>query len=128
MNFFLRHIFHQIILSVLSLLFEISYSKFSRYKMQRNNFETTVLSKIQKFTFSSQSKCGDLRNARKQFNLLQNTLLCEDDLMIYSKACDNDNNELFISLKFELNNPEKIDEIVKQFDEFAVYLDSISIK
>jgi len=82
-----------------------------------------VLSNIQKYTFSSQSKCADLKNARKQFNLLQNNLReYVDELEItYSESCD----ELFISLKFELNIPEKIDEIVKQFDEFAVYLDSI---
>ena len=99
---------------------------FSRYKMQQKNIENIVLSKIQKYTFSSKSKCGDLKNARKQFNLLQNTLLCDDEQLkiTYSESCD----ELFISLKFELNNPEKIDGIVKQFDEFAVYLDSISIK
>jgi hypothetical protein len=48
--------------------------------------------------------------------------------MIYSDACANHNNELFISLKFELNNLERFDEIVAQFDEFIVYLDSISIK
>ena len=125
----MRHIFHQTILSVLSLLFEISYSRFYRNITQRNNLETTVLSKLQKFTFSSQSKCGDLRNARKQFNLLQNIILCEDELKItYSEMCDNNDVELSISLIFELNSPEKIGEIALQFDEFTLYLDGISIK
>src|SRR5271154_2581969 len=95
--------------------------------MQRSNLATTGLPKILKFTFAYVSKCGDLRNARKQFNLLQNTLLCDDDLIIYSAACDIDINELSISLVFQLNNPEMIGDIVKQFDEFTVYLDSISV-
>jgi hypothetical protein len=128
-SIFLASLFSlQIILSVVLLLFEISSSKSSWYQKKRNNVDIPALSRAHKFTFIYQSKCGDLRNARKHFNLFQNALLCDEDLMIYSDACDNHDNELVISLKFELNNLEKIGDIVAQFDEFKVYLDGISIK
>jgi hypothetical protein len=62
-----------------------------------------------------------------QLALLQINLLHEDELdIIFFEAqipSDNDT-EISILLKFELNNLEILDKIVEQFDVFTAYFDS----
>jgi hypothetical protein len=59
-------------------------------------------------------------------------LLKKDDLdtsypEVVIIPCDN-TFDICISLEFELNNTEKLDAIIVEFDAFAAYLDSISQK
>ena len=109
-------------------MFEIAYSKHSR-----NKVKNVVTPLAGKYAFSYQSKYGDLKNARKQlWQLLHN--LNEDELEISlsdaSKIPSNKDvdREISIALVFELNNLEKLPEIVQTFQSFAVFLDSISQK
>jgi hypothetical protein len=71
-----------------------------------------------------------VNNAMEKLYNMHNQLLNENDLKITSseavKIFIGNYFEIQISLAFELNNLEKIDEIVDQFDEFTAYLDSIS--
>jgi hypothetical protein len=66
----------------------------------------------------------------KYFYRLHNTLLHEDELEIShldaaSYPIDN-KFEISIYFVFQLNNPEKFDKIVEQFDALTLYMDSIS--
>ncbi len=120
--------FIQVVLSVASLLFEITFSTLSRNKIMINSGAESELTN--KFNFTYKSKCTDFKNAMNQLTLLQANLLREDELDILSLEatkiqCDN-HVEISILFVFELNNPEILDEIVEQFDMFTAYLDSIS--
>ena len=124
---FLAPHFIQVLLSVASLLFEIKFSKSSRNKIMVNNYSESKLSK--KFNFTYKSKCMDLKNAIKQLTLLQMNLVHENELNILTSEVKqiplDDVTEISISMVFELIDPEKLDEIVQQFDVFTAYLDSV---
>ena len=72
--------FLQIILSVASLLFEITFSKFSRSKIIINSGIVSKLTK--KFNFTYKSKCTDFNNALNKLILLRINLRHEDELNI----------------------------------------------
>jgi hypothetical protein len=113
--------------SVTSLLFEITYSHLSCEKMTNT---VTPLSKVH--TFSYKSKCGNLKSAMIEFYRVHNSLLHDDELVITHAESlripsDDKDFELSILFEFELNNPEKIGEIVERFNLLTVYLDSISL-
>jgi hypothetical protein len=117
--------FLQVILSVASLLLEITFSKFSRNKMVINSGVESKLTK--KFTFTYTSKCTDFNNAMKQLQFFRINLINEVKLKILflKLRCDN-HVKMSILFVFELNNPEVLDKIVQQFDVFTAYLDTLS--
>jgi hypothetical protein len=69
----------------------------------------------------------DLKNAMNQLALLQIDLLREDGLNILSLEATqipiDDDNEISISMEFELNDPEMLEKIVQHFAVFTAYLD-----
>lgn len=70
--------------------------------------------------FSYQSKCGNLKIAMKDYSRLHNILLDDGAVeIVHSEALriasDTNDFKLSILFVFELNNPDKIDEIIKRF-------------
>jgi hypothetical protein len=112
-----------VVMSVLSLLLEIAYSKYSR------NSKSTILLPS-KSRFSYQSKCGNPKSVQKKLLLLLHALT--DDVRLCIVRCETvriafgSDVNLSIFLVFELNHLDKCDEILGKFDAFIVYLNSIS--
>jgi hypothetical protein len=82
-----------------------------------------------KFNFSYKSQCTDVNNAIKQLKLILISLLQEDELNVLffeAPVPSDDQVEISISLAFEVKNRNILDRIVKEFDVFTAYLDSIS--
>ena len=117
-----------VIISVALLLFEILYSQLSRKKVIDKNLMIPLSKECQ---FSYQSKCTDFKNAKTHFNRLLHSLY-EDRIEISHahvlRIPSNNDIDLSILLKFELDNPGGLDNIVQKFDVFTLYLDCISQK
>jgi hypothetical protein len=125
--------FFMVVLSVVSLLFEIVTSKFFRDKLISSNPEKDKSSKMYTFSYKS-AKCADLQKFMKLLTYLHKDILNDDDLkVLYSfiestKILGDNLYEIFISIGFDLYNPDKLDRIIKQFNVFTDHLDSISVK
>jgi hypothetical protein len=113
--------FLMLVLSVLSLITEIVYYKHVSCKVIQKQSVSTRLPKICKFSY--QSKCSDVTSAMKQLYLLLHSLNEDlDELQIYQSR----GRQFSIALEFQINIPDKLDEIVEKFNSFVKYLDSIS--
>ena len=116
--------FFQVIISVLSLLFEILYSKFSRSDI--------VAPLSRKFTFSYQSTFAEPQDVINKICEFQNSLIeeCELDISLsdISNFPRDDMFEISISLEYAVNGLEICDKIVERFDAFIVYLDNLSLE
>jgi hypothetical protein len=73
-----------------------------------------------------------VKNARKQWKVLQNNLLIEDELVILLLEADEIPSdhmcEISFLLKLKLKNTIILAQIVNQFNEFTWYINSISQK
>ncbi len=77
----------------------------------------------------------DLKNAMNQLTLLQMNLLHENRISVKTELNIltsevtqiplDDVTEISILMIFELNDSEMLDKIVRQFDVFTAYLDSV---
>jgi hypothetical protein len=104
------------------------FSKFVPKKIMVNSDTENVFKK--KFIFTYESRCIDFKNAMNYFMFFRVNLLNDSDLKVIflkiTKILRDKNFKISILFVFELNNPGILDKIVKQFDEFTTYLDSLS--
>jgi hypothetical protein len=116
----------QVLLSVLSLIFELTFSKFSRHKMLFNN---SIIKFTETLNYTYKSKRVDVKKAIQQMNQFNNYLLCDEHLKIshVKVAKRPTDNQFEILLVFKLCNHRKLHEVIEQLNVFTAYLDDISL-